>query len=590
MTSSESDPPVPQRDSNYAWAAVLLGCFAFVVSLHWIGDFDYWTHLALGREMWQAKAIRIAEPFLLSRPGSPVLTPGWPFEFLLYGLRVVAGDPGVSVMVAAAAAATFAVLWRSVPREGGRATRHLAWAFLALIAFSSRFRFAPRPEIAGYALLAPTLVATWRWHDRPSRGRFLGVAAPLGLWAVVHPSWVIGAVLGGARLALFPRIDFWKSQGGSWRGRLFLLCVSAGAVFSAYRACTFAGGVLGDLRAGGSLSSITEMQPLWDVPDFLWPFALSASIAFLLAWGAREGRVRRLLLWGLAVSIGALVARNVTLGLLGVAPAALEGLRSRSDRVWLPGAGRFPWLPALSAVTLAVIGVQDVDPPWGLGVRWAMFPRDAASFVSSSRLPGPIFNSFDIGGYLDWAWGGAPRTFIDGRVFGADPTFEAVQDVVGGRFPEHVLDGRKIQTIVVRGLYYDSGRIIPFLWWILSRPDWHLVRATDALVFVRGALPEGVGRLSAAEVWRYVLWETDVKASEHGHQPHLWFNRGVARYFLGDLTGAQAAFRQALKEHPEWADYYSVFLWDLGLSSKTPQRWPSSDGVVLHRPPIGSAQ
>jgi hypothetical protein len=205
-----------------------------------------------------------------------------------------------------------------------------------------------------------------------------------------------------------------------------------------------------------------------------------------------------------------------------------------------------------------------------VGVRWDLFPRDAAQFVKRAGLPAPVLNSFDVGGYLDWAWNGDPPTFIDGRVFGENPVFADLDALENAQGPEAILERYGIRTILLRSLFYDSGRLLPIVPWLLARPDWTLVRATDALVFTRAPLPPGVEPLAPAAAWRAVLWEVGVKESEGTGEAHLDFSRGIALLGLGDVPAAKAAFSRAVGVHPEWGGFYAPYLGILGIAGRSP--------------------
>ncbi|MBI5014191.1 MAG: hypothetical protein HZB55_01710 [Deltaproteobacteria bacterium] len=500
----------------YLLAGGLLASVAFLVALHRIADFDYWTHLALGRAMWAAGTIRVGEPFLAGAQGGAGVPDSWPFQLLAFALRQGTGDVGMCLLVALCSAATFALLWTLVPRSAHRGALGLAWALLALVAFNARVRFLPRPEILGYVFTAAGLALSHRWGARPSLARLAAIGALLALWSRVHLSWAPGAALVLAPVALAPRLDFWRAQWGQAHRRPLIVGLAVLAAAGGWRAASVVLSILQAKRADGGLSLVTEMQPVWTFPELLVPFGAAALLCLALSWSVPEGRGRRLALWALAVALGSVAARNVGLGLLGLAPPAMEGIVRSTWHERLLVRRAVPALAGVAAVVLVAAAVQDRDPPWGVGVRWELVPRDAARFVKDASLPAPLLNSFDIGGYLDWAWGGAPPTFIDGRVFGANPTFADLDALENAQGAEGILERRGIRTIVLRALFYDSGRLLPLVEWLLSRPDWSLVRANDALVFVRAPLPERLEPLHPREAWRYVLWEADVKAFEGG--------------------------------------------------------------------------
>lgn len=548
------------------WAGLLLGTFSFLVALHRLASFDYWTHLALGRAMWAARTIRVGEPFLAGAQGGSGIPDSWPFQLLLYGARQAAGDVGVCLLVALASAVAFALLWLLVPRTADPGRLALAWAFLALLAFAARIRFMPRPEILGYSFAALGLVLAHRWPTRPRLWLLAAIASVLALWSRVHLSWAPGAVLVLAPLVVWPRWDVWRGEWMRPSRRIVLVGLAAAAAWAGVRAVSLGWGILRARGEGGTLGLVTEMQPIWAFAELFMPYASAALVSLALSWGAPEGRVRRLALWALAAVLGGLAARNVGLGLLGLAPPALAGLFS-ADR-FLPRVPRWATgaLAGVAGVLLLAAALQDRDPPWGIGVRWELFPREAARFVRESRLPAPVLNSFDVGGYLDWAWAGDPPTFIDGRVFGANPSFLDLDALDNARDVEAILQRRGIRTVVLRALFYDSGRLLPLVEWLLGRPDWSLVDATDALVFIRAPLPSGVEPLPPREAWRYVLWEADVKGAEGSYAPHLDYTRGVAWFQLARWGEARLSFQRAAVLHPEWRQAYVPYLTAAGLA------------------------
>ncbi|MHB8762939.1 MAG: hypothetical protein ACYDA8_01135 [Deferrisomatales bacterium] len=548
-------------------AAGGLAAGAALLALHQIGTFDYWTHLALGRAMWEAGAVRIGEPFLAHALGTPLVSQGWPFQWLAFAAYSAAGHQAVGVLVAVLAGVTFGALWQIAPEETPDGPRAAAWALALLAAFAARGRFVPRTEVLAYLLAAAALALAYRWCRRPAWGPMAALGGVLLAWSQTHLSWVAGAALVLPALLLHPRTDFWVAQ---WRrgtaARAAVLILAALTALVAVGAGRQLGAVVGALR-GGALAAITEMQPLWQFPSLAGPFAAVAAGALLLAWGGREGRWRRVALWAAAVCLALVAARNVALGLLGVVAPALEGAGSGGAVARIAPQGRKAWLVAVgAALALIAAAAADRDPPWGAGVRWDLFPREAAQFVREAGLPGPVLNTLDIGGYLDWAWGGDPPTFVDGRVFGQSPEFRDVDAVANGEDPWEVLERRGTRLVVARALFYNSGRLLPLVPWLLTRPEWALVRASDALVFARRPLPETVSELPPAEAWRYVLWEAGVKAAEGGSPPHLGYSRGIAQHHLGRREEARREFARAAAEHPGWGGYYGGYLGTYGVA------------------------
>ncbi len=549
--------PAPPR----LLAVAAIAGAAFLACLRRIDDLDYWTHLALGRAFVALRTLQVGEPFV-ARPGlggpSPMTGAAWvhaftewsewPFQLGVYALQVAAGHAAVSVAIAlcgAAAAALAAALLR--PMAAPRLAVGVALASAAF--FVARFRFAPRPEAPAAVLLALVLLLAFRWVERPRWGALAGIAVALVVWRPLHVTWTLGAALAGAAIAAGPWLAFWRAQRGPVRVASAAL-VAVGAVAAA----RFAAFVVRELGGGGLLAEVTEMRPTWEFASVVWPFAAFALAALAAAWGGPDGRRPRVAVWALAAVLGALVVRNVAFAAIAMLPPAFLGLASAPARLRDVRAGRAIVAgSALAVLALLALEVRDRDYRLGVGVDDRLLPREAAAYVASARLESPIFNSWDWGGYLAWAWNGAPRTFLDGRL--QDRQSLADHDaVIAG--DGAVIDRWRFRTIVLQPLFRNSGRLVPGLAWFLSSPDWKLVHARDALVFARAPLPAGVAEAPEADAWRVILREADV-LKEQGDAPlHADYSRTIALLRLGDLAGAREAYAAAWRAAPELAAQY----------------------------------
>jgi hypothetical protein len=257
------------------------------------------------------------------------------------------------------------------------------------------------------------------------------------------------------------------------------------------------------------------------------------------------------LLWGFAFAVGLVVVRNVAFSALCMMAPALEGLagtprwagEARADR-------SAPWLAAAFLGALAVVAIRDRDPPWGVGVDWPMFPRDAAAFVKARALPEPVFNSWDFGGYVDFAWGGTPRTFLDGRL-GSGPAVVDHDAITEGTDPERAFRARGFRTLLVKPLYQNSGNLVPIVPRLLVDPDWRLVRATDALVFVLAPAPPGLEVLTPREGWLQISRQAGHFMRGSANAVAAPYVRAIALSNAGLAGDADAAWREAVRLHPE---------------------------------------
>jgi hypothetical protein len=361
-------------------------------------------------------------------------------------------------------------------------------------------------------------------------------------------TWAIGAVLAGAALAAAPRLDWWRA-----RPRWARAAAAAAGALVAFAAAGFAAFVLGELRAGGQLVAVSEMRPAWEFPSIGLPFLAVTAAGGALAWGRPEGRAARLAVWAVAAVLGAAVVRNVGLAALAMIP----GVAAAGEDAPAPGrpgrAGVAALAAAVALALLMAVVLSDRDDPAGAGVDWRRVPRSAAEVVRT-RLEAPVFNSWDWGGYLDWAWEGAPRTFLDGRL--GDRARLAEHDAIVAGDPGPVLDGQGIRTALLRPVWGNSGRLVPAVWWFLRHPEWRLVDASDGLVFARIPLPAGVAPLPAQDAWPAVIRAVELAEEQRDLPVHAEFTRAMALLELGRVPEARAAFERGRAATPEVARQY----------------------------------
>ncbi len=555
----------PAREASFRGrvAVAAAAAFGFVACLRKINDPDYWTHLAFGRAFAAARSIFIPDPFLASAAGGGSGGPDaadvvraftgsseWPFEIALYGVRAFLGDGAVSLLVAVAGALAIAALARPLLAETSAERLSIGVALIAAAAYAARFRFSPRPEAIAAVFLALALQLAYRWGEDPRWRVLAGIAGLLLVWMPIHVTWTLGVAWCGVAIALRPRIDFWRRQARAVRA---LAALGAAAAVAA--AARFAWHVLHGIGGGGVFSAVTEMRPAWEFPSVLLPFGAVAAAGLALAWGGAEGRLVRLAVWGAAALLGVAVVRNVALASFAMVPGALRGLSQLPRRA--PERRRAIAAVAVAAsCCLAWLGAvaRDRDYPMGVGVDWRHFPRRAAEYVRASGLEEPVFNSWGWGGYLDWAWNGRPRTFLDGRLADA-ATLADYGEVMSGD-PGPILSRRGFRTAVIQPVFMNSGRLAPAADWFMSDPGWRLVQATDALVFARVPLPTGAAEVPLAGAWRVVLDEVQLASDQNDVAPHAPFTRAIALLQLGDPRGALAAYEEGERASAELAAQY----------------------------------
>ena len=123
--------------------------FLFLVSVFLLGlckieDTDAWTHLNLGRLIWETKSLSGLEPFVFPDFGTPLSYSEWLFQIIYYLAYVGFGVYGVILLKTTAITAGFYLLLRDSLRPYGNLVISIALMTVAVIA--ARYRFVERPD------------------------------------------------------------------------------------------------------------------------------------------------------------------------------------------------------------------------------------------------------------------------------------------------------------------------------------------------------------------------------------------------------------------------------------------------------------
>ena len=243
------------------------------------------------------------------------------------------------------------------------------------------------------------------------------------LWANAHASFLFGLMLIGpfALEALVANPAEWRRIVRDWG--LF----GIGALVAALMTPHGLDGVLFPLKVGGmgSLANIVE----WRSPDFqhLPPveIAILAGLYILLSRGVKVPPIRLILLLVLLYMTLGHVRHETLLVLIG-APilAELAGGATASTPQRAPRTG----LIALgcSALGAALLLTVRLALPSSSGDS-AVSPAEALAHVPPETAKLPVFNSYDLGGYLIFR-GVSP--FIDGRTDMYGDAFNARYDAI----------------------------------------------------------------------------------------------------------------------------------------------------------------
>ena len=424
----------------FAWlntqrlAVAILFILLFALAVRVPADTDTWWHLRSGEYTLATRAVPYTDPFSLTRGGQAWINQSWLSQIVMvafyrgFGGAGVPGDSGsVGLAVYTALLATAGMAFVFAASPGSVYLR----GFVAILSASTAAVFwSARPQMMSFLLSAVTLYLL-ELFKRAKVDRLWLLVPLMALWVNLHSGFAIGFIFIGAYIAgetldrvLAPN----KPDVLRWRqiGKLVLiavLCVAA-LLLNPYtvQMLTY------PFRTAG-LGSLQAYIQEWASPDFhtreTWPFVvLLFGILAAVGYSKRGIDASELLLVSGTAFMALVWQRNFAVFAVAGAPvlcrhltAILQnaGVSVRPARPPRGVAVAVNWL--LLALILFGVGVKvafALNPKTVRDAQTDILPVRTADFLNAAAPAGPLFNTYNWGGYLMFA---APqyKVFVDGR-------------------------------------------------------------------------------------------------------------------------------------------------------------------------------
>ncbi len=386
-----------------------------------ITEQDIPWYLRTGEEILRRGSIPRVDPF--SYTSHQVwLNHEWLAQIILAIFYRIGGLAGVTLWQALVFTATVATLiWSSVIQKrhlglSASISTSLAPVSFAFVALLLRELISPRAQLISNLFFALTLsLALQDWLkgqftlDKPGKSKLyltLGIGL---LWTQIHGGNPNGVIL----LALLFLSRPTLRRAGYTTIALLLTCAGPFG-FQVHRHFFEAQGLITAIREWHSLPQALQSNFTTYAP-FVLLFLVAAVI---LIYRQKQGQpVRFQTLVMLVYTIAAVryvrfIAEATLVSATIIAPAMADFFHKQQER--------FPRLfqVASFAIAIFIFGTGVIISGRALGIGWApwRFPIDAVEFLKRTRPQGPMFNSYNFGGYLMWRYP-EERVFIDGRAF-----------------------------------------------------------------------------------------------------------------------------------------------------------------------------
>ena len=434
---------MPIRRALILALAICSLAYAFCAGFRTIGDFDFGWQIAIGRFVAQHHQVPHTDVLTYTVPGTEWLYP--PLAgVVFYLIFLLGGYTALSWLLATVAVATTAALQR---RPG------LATGVAAILAVPGIVaREAPRAELFSTFFFSIYLTLLWRYF-RGERVRLWLLPVLMLAWVNLHLGFIAGlGMLLGYVLLEICELGFADRRIPALRRLRKIAPFAALVVFATFLNPWGPRIYAGILRQNNSVKELGDFIGEWSKPNlsvslftqmfhwrdpegaFWWLVAL-AILALLAAVRRKQFGAMLLLAGAVFLSVqylrfqalSACVAVVVGGGILDQLWAdweSLEAIRTgqTTRRIITPTAVAAAFASVFLFATLVrcrdlvtnrqhLVGGEVVL--FGPGESdW--FPERAARFVIDNRLPGNLFNDYNLGGYLAWR---LPeyKTYVDSR-------------------------------------------------------------------------------------------------------------------------------------------------------------------------------
>ncbi|MBL8851470.1 MAG: hypothetical protein JNG89_17435 [Planctomycetaceae bacterium] len=508
-------PPWLKLSPLVAGCTAVLGLLYLFLSYSPIWHTDIWGHLSYGRWIAQSGYVPSTEPLLPLAQGMPFVDTAWLCQWLAFQAYERWGIAALQGMYAGAVTAMVALLGLTLLRR----TKLVPPTVFGLLTFGW-LNYQPlavqRPQIAG--MLCFMLLFCWLTSPGWRRWYWLAVPALFVVWANLHGSFICGLLL-MFLLALGTAIDGGrrlKESAGALRFkpavRLFLLLelAAAAALVNPYGIGIYAETL--SFAGSPNLADLVE----WDPLNVRMPHGLAAAaVVGLLTLAYRMSPRRVRLAEGLVLFVFGLLALWHSRMLVWWSIPAAYYLGMHVGAIWTMNDKSVPRPARCSGrwtvVTVGLAWICFAYTPLGLVLLHGkpagpaadqqfrrsvsqQTPVAAVAYLGEKQLPGPLFNTYEWGDYVQWVSPPGLPAFVNSHahVIPTDVWNDYMQISHAGEGWEFGLDQYGINTVLI-----DQRVRGPLIASLKRNARWRIDYEDDvAAIFVRRKL---IGRHEEGE-------------------------------------------------------------------------------------------
>ena len=485
-------------------ALILIFIFLGSLLIHGLDSInqDIGRHLKSGQIIWETKSVYKTNLFSFTEPNHPFINHHWLSEVIFYLLNNLIGLKGLVIFKTGIILSAFSFIFLSVHKKVEN-WAFLASMFLALFVFIGRTDV--RPEIFSYLFLSFFLFAILR-------AKYSEIYKYLYILPVVQIFWVnmhIYFAL-GPMLRFFFLIDRRFYDKNKKIFKKILLIFTATIISNLINPNFIKGAIIPFTILKQYSYSIVENQSVFFLKNYgvflkeINLFALSLfvlTISFAVAF--KNGRKNFLfeVLTAITFLILAMsMVRNFAIYAIAFIPIVAFNFNAVKKHLMFDTAKArtlfyvlfsliMPWL------TMAVVNNNFylwLESPKKFGLTISEGAEKGIQFIKQNKIPGPVFNNFDVGSFLIWKLYPEQKVFVDGRPEAYSMGF--FEKIYKPMQENPAMWKKYSEEYKINYIFFDRHDITPwarsFLDQIPKNPDWPLIYLDESAAIFLERTPE----------------------------------------------------------------------------------------------------
>ncbi|MDO9069398.1 MAG: tetratricopeptide repeat protein [Deltaproteobacteria bacterium] len=547
------------RNNENQWPVLLLAIVVFIVALKPMEDFDTFWQLQSGKFILESGRFLYRDTFSIT-PDAYRMEHCWLSDIIFYLHYLAGGYKLLSLLKTVIITLCGLLLYRFNVQRGGEP--YLVMPVLTLCMAASIGSWAERPQLWTFLFSILYIYILHKGREQSSKAWYWLIPLML-VWANLHAGCIFGFVLIGLFLAgEIIRLILNKNTSG----KVFILACISFATFGAAFINPYGSRIPMHVLAHLNLTNLSQGQQV--IMEWLPPASEQIMLFYVVfvVWGLiilakwNENDPAEIIFFCAFLYMGtSQVRHSVFVPLLAgfYLPASIQHVVRRFLSVQQTTGSRYRLVTRLcTLIALVVFLTQNiVSSSWGWGLSPVSYPVAATQFLIQNKLPSPIYNFYDWGGYLMWQLYPRYQVFVDGRNTSSE-TLEA-SNRIDNSWNGWLEDFKhyNINAVITRTCYYDSGGPVPLVDSLAKDPDWALVYRDDiAVIFLRKdeKFRNIWGKFAIPSVYVYetMFIEAERLLREDPKRTRVHLALGRSSLKLGRYADALAHYSQNLEKNP----------------------------------------